>query len=208
MSTFHHIQSYHPAGLGEHKFGLLQIMLDTLPGTPTDLKEWVDSLYWDSTANIWQQKMAPPRWQMKVQDRFIQVQPMVVNVKSENSQPWLEISLLLNSEDIKADTLSGYNPTLLPILEKLAVAMYKVLRPKELFLINGKSESAPWKALQKQDKLRKWDFDIAVLSKDSDFDLSELPSEYENRKLDKNFQVIRSKWVSFDLRKGRGSHKN
>ena len=206
MPEFHQLQSYFPVSLGDQKLGLLQVMLNSLSGTPDSLEQWIGGVFWDEENEEWSQPEEAPVWDLRMKGTSVQIKPHFMTWKASSipglSTSWLEVSLLLKSEDIQADSLSGFNLRVLPLLEMLAIAMCKVLRPNELFFTNSSSAGSPWESLQSNDPSKIWDFDFAILSSNSGIDISTVPSDYECRTLTTNLHLIRSKWVSFDMKKG------
>jgi hypothetical protein len=206
MPDFYYLQSYFPLSLGGHKLGLFQVMLNALRGTPESFNEWVESVVWDEAEQNWSQTIVPPSWNLSMRKHDVEIRPHFMNWDTKDmpalSGPWVKISLLFKGEDIQSDSLSGFNIELLPLLEKIAVTMFKVLRPNELFFTKGTSEGEPWKALIGPDKGNLWGFELAVIGENSELHQFTIPNDYELRKIADKLWVIRNKWVSFDMKKG------
>ena len=204
MSVIHQLQSYCPYSISRQKLGLWSVMLNALPNTPPEFGAWIDGLVFDDTRSVCTEPSEAPRWEVSLRGVKFLVEPRVLtwttDVLPVLEEPWVEIGLIFAFQGTSTNTLSGFHPRSLPVLEQLAITTHRLLQTKEIFL-SSRAGLPSWVAQQCGHEKQLWDFDVAVVSDDSTLLQRSVPWSIENKGME-GFRVLRSKWVSFDLRKG------
>jgi len=179
-------------------------MLQALPNTPPEFEAWVNELVFDDSRGVCVEASEVPRWEVSLRGVKFMVEPRILtwttDVLPMLDEPWVEIGLIFAAQSDSSNTLSGFHPKSLPTLERLAITVFRLLRLQEIFL-SSRSGLPSWVAQQFGNEKQIWAFDVAVAAKDSYLLQRDVPNCMENKCVG-GFRVLRSKWVSFDLRKG------